>query len=250
MTSIVVRSRTFKNTRQKESSNKRIPILEDEDEGTILLKEPRKVDPYKESLKDGRTDISQYSLHNFFPTQIFDIPKSTLRKLRNLCVPKHYKMLRASVYGKDGTNRGYMPNIRQCYRYTYNQGNHPVKCKYVTDIFHKIIDKEFDQFCLKFDKASGTFTKRQSIKIEESHFDIIIYNKKNDQSDGFFLPHRDSIKEKKGYTQFSVILCLDSHITSINAGATEIYDNRERHIFKETTETWKSHYVSISCTSC
>ena len=249
MVSRPIKSRTFKNVRQRHSLAKRLPIFEEEGEEILLLGRPWvPQNPYMESLKNVRTNASQHC-YTQFPAQIFDIPKSTLTKLRNLCVPEEYKMLRASVYGRDGTNKGYMPRIRQCYRYTYNRDRHPVKCNHLTNIFQKIIDKKFGSYvCEGLDKygqeiqIEDTHIKsvKYPIKIEKSHFDVLVYNKKNDQPDGFFLPHRDAIKERKNYTQFSVILCLDSCITSMNAGATEIYHNRMRHIFKETTEPGKA----------
>ena len=66
--------------------------------------------------------------------------------------------------------------------------------------------------------------------IENSHFDIILYTGEGAEDH----LHRDKVEYKNGYVQYSLVICLDSHITTMNAGATYVHYLDKLHIFNES----------------
>ena len=245
------RRRTFKNIRQRESSAKRVLYIEEED---VLNSEILpKTNPYVESFDN----LAKWTFESYVP-YILDVPDHTVKFLKKHCLPKRSKFLKAHVYGRDGVSKGLIPSKRDCDRYTYRQTDHPFKCRIVMQIVKDIVMNLYKNLCISTYKIVHSLTrcniskqgildvlsfyqiKSDDVKVESSHFDVLHYEKTCTRN-GLFDPHRDALlntcrTDTILYSQMSILIPIDSHITSQHSGATEIYNMGARHIFPQSTQ--------------
>lgn len=146
----------------------------------------------------GLSDTTSVDTENEFyvlDPQVVEVPEDLLKELKQRR-PRDDEYQRASISGLDGTDRGYRPDIRSCWRKTIGDKKECSK-------FRKILQKFLR-------KATGY----NKLQVERSHFDYIKYRKTQDE-EGFFKMHRDAVSqnwdEDKWYP-ISVIIALDSKI--------------------------------------
>ena len=187
-----------------------------------LPKKPKK--HKKKNRKQSYFDSYKDPYYYDNSVRIFNIKSKQLRYLKSITLKKLklHSLPRASVYGRDGTNKGINLNKRMCYRHTY---------RYTNEDDRPVIDKVEE--ILK-----RTLSIKEVYRMDKSHFDILHYSKTSEKRDGFFDIHRDKINHNKlsyHFRQFSILICLDSNILSIDGGATHIYLTNVKHLFNEST---------------
>lgn len=222
-----IRPKTYKNKRQRLSAMKRVFKYEEEEKDEITSS-IEKANVYSESfINPFKRNFLQPGL-----MRTLKVPEKYMKVLIKECDYKKQKMLKASLYGVDGTDKGYHPEYRKCLRHTWRQRTlDGEKINYVTSIVQKMLTEELYE--LSEDNITNLLRDENiplSPIVDTSHFDIIRYVGNGAK----FLPHRDKVKYKEGYVQYSLVICLDSHITTMNAGATCVYYCGRRHIFNES----------------